>query len=63
MTARMYNVAEILLKVALNTITLPITHYFRLKSKTHWRIVHIHIINNHMIIDDCVTTVKPVSEW
>jgi hypothetical protein len=34
-----------------------------LKSKTHWRIAHIHIINNHMIIDDCVTTVKPVVEW
>ena len=41
--------------------TLP--HYIRLKSKTHWRIAHIHIINNHMIIDDCVTTVKPVVEW
>ena len=47
LTDRIYNVAEILLKVALSTITLPSPHYIRLKSKRHWRIVHIQIINNH----------------
>ena len=56
LTDRVYNVAEKLLKVALNTITIPFPHYIRLKSKRHWQIVHIHIINNLMIIDDCVTS-------